>query len=388
MKRYAAAVVVLAVLALSAANLLAVHTTAAQDSSEMITLNDATPAIDVQITPVPGTSGTVALELVQASIKVTDSAGYIVFQMADPRVHRLELRMAPGTNGYTLSAERLPGIAQAYVRVISQPDLTDSAKLGGTILVSNPQQPLGFQQSMNLPLTNATPSQTADFSIPANTKGTMKVSFPNTPVTTQVTDSTGQTIATLRGSTIDGLSMVLDGGQYKLSLLNTNLQQETTASMEIMPAIASSLDNMAAQPVSNSQQTAAAMCNLTVGVASVNLRSGPGTGYSVIDYGFRNDQFPVGGKNSDGSWLVIATPKGGSAWVARSTAGALNGSCQNLTVYDIPYRGAPAQQQIIVQQPPVIMGAPAAAVPPAAPPASSGGGGYSDDGGGEHEGGD
>jgi uncharacterized protein YraI len=224
------------------------------------------------------------------------------------------------------------------------------------LLVSDGVEPLGVQQSVDMPLTAAAPSFVSNFSIPAGQSGTMKVSFPGAPVAAQVVDQAGTVVATLSGSGFDGLSLVIDGGNYQLTLLNTDPTRETLANMEIMPALPTSLEGllpaMASQPAS--------ACAVTVNTASVNLRSGPGTGYSVLDYGFRNDQLQVGGRNADGSWLVVGTLDGGSAWMSSET-GSLNEDCSALTVYDIPYREAPEPQVVVVQQPPtyVVSTAPA-----------------------------
>jgi uncharacterized protein YraI len=360
MKRYT----LLVVMIVWAASLLVGRTTSAQDSSDAIVLDDATPGIDVVITPVSGTTGAVALELYQTSISVTDGAGNVVFQMADPRVHRLELRLSPGATTYTLTAERLPGVSQALVRITPQLDLTQP---GNTVLVTNTQQTVGFQQSVDLALTSLAPSRMMTFTIPP-AAGTMMVSFPGAPVTAQVVDDTGRAVATLRGSGFDALSLGLDGGNYELTLLNTNPAQQTLANMQILPALPSSLESkiqeMASQPAPAEQQAqdavaSAAVCSVTVDVASVNLRSGPGTGYSVLGYGFRSDQFQVGGTNPGGTWLVVGKEDGSSAWISRGTA-TLEGSCDNLAVYDIPYKDAPKPQVVIQQAPPVTVQQPAA----------------------------
>ncbi len=384
MKRFAAVLIITVF-----ANALGIHSIFAQGVSDVVKLDDATPGIDVVITPVPGTTGAVVLELVQASVWVVDSAGNTVFQMADARVHKLELRFGPDASMYTLTVERLSGAAEAYVRVTSASDLGVTAVTGQTVLVSNPVSPLSFQQTMDLPLSDSTPSQVANFAIPTDQKGAMKVSFPGAPVTAQIVDSEGRAVATLTGSAIDGMSMVLDGGQYQLTLLNTNLAQQTVANLEIMPAQPSDMDTLVpaadAQPVTGETVAASSSsCAMTIDLASVNLRSGPGTGYSVLNYGFRNDQYPVGGTNSDGSWLVIGTADGASAWVSGSV-GTLNGDCQNLTVYDIPYRNAPAPQVVVQQSQPsvVVVAAPAAG---GTAPASGGGGtSHEDDHEDEHE---
>jgi uncharacterized protein YraI len=373
MKRY---IVVLITVTMFASSLLTVQTLFAQQNpSDAIALNDATPGVDVVITPAPDTTGVVSLELAQASVTVVDSLGNTTFQMADARVHRLELRLAPGTGSYTLSAERLPGVAEAYVRITSQADLTD---VGQTILIDNVQQPLGFQQALDLPLNSAAPSQVAAFTIPADQQGTLKASFPGAPVTAQVVDNTGQVLATLIGGGFDGVSMVLDSGSYQLTLMNTNpAQQQTIANMEVAQALPSVLDSEI--PALVAQST----CMMTVNSASVNLRSGPGTGYSVINYGFRNEQYQVGGQNADGSWLVIGTSDGGSAWVSRNT-GDLTNACDNLAVYDIPYRDAPQPQVVVVQQQPSTVVVPGSSAPAASAPAPAAAPTFHEDD--EHEG--
>jgi uncharacterized protein YraI len=362
------------------ASLFAAYPTLAQDSQDYIVLNDATPGIDAVITPAPGTTGVVAVELFQAAVTVTDAAGNVVFQLADPRVHEFELRLAPGTGSYTLSAVRLPGITEAFVRVVSQADLT---QIGETTLITDSDQALGMRQSIDLPLTPATPSQVTAVKIPTGRTGTLQVSFPGAPVMAQVVDRTGLTVATLNAG-FDGLSLVLDGGQYELTLLNTVPTQETMANMQIMPALPSDLAGMLPEMVAQSDgqitPVSTEACLFTVGTASVNLRSGPGTGYSVIDYGFRDEQFPVGGMNPNGSWLVLGTGSNSSAWVAR-TLGSLTGGCENLTVYNTPYREAPAPQ-VIVEQAPAVVQAPSIVQQPSSP---SGGSGEHDDDEGGHD---
>ncbi len=354
MKRYA---LLFAILVTSVAGVQLVG--AQGGGSDVITLNDGTPGVDVIITPTPGTTGAVALELYQASVTVTDDGGNVVFQMADPRVHKIELRLAPDAGSYVLTAQRLSGTAEAYVRVASQADLTQASS---TALVANTQQVLGVQQSVDLPLTGTVSSQVTEVAIPAEQTGTVSVTFPGAPVTAQLVDSSGHVVVMLRGGGFDGFSLVVDGGQYELTLLNTAPQQETVASVQVMSALPSDLESMlpalvaqAGSPATGEMVANATSCALTVDASSVNLRSGPGTGYSVLSYGFRGDEYPVGGMNSDGSWLVVADAQSGSAWMAR-TAGSLSGICQGLAVYDIPYREA-ASPQIVVQQPPTTIAA-------------------------------
>ena len=72
--------------------------------------------------------------------------------------------------------------------------------------------------------------------------------------------------------------------------------------------------------------------------SSVNLRSGPGTGYSVLGYGYLNENYVVGGRNPENNWIVVGTDSG-SAWMAL-TGVNLQGACDALTVFNIPLRDA------------------------------------------------
>jgi uncharacterized protein YraI len=335
------------VLILVVASLMAAQAAFAQGNSagDVITLNSTTPGIDVVITPAPGTAGTVTLELAQAAILVTDSTGRVVFEMADPRVRALELRMAPSGGSYTLTAERIPGVDVAYVRVNAQADLSPVAQ---TVLVSASQQALTPQQAINVSLSAVTPSQVIPVSIPANTSGTLTASFPAAPVTVQVVDANQQVVATLYGGAFDGLNLTLDGGDYTVTLLNGNPQQTTLANVQVNAAQPADLAAQAAASQPQTTTVSAQSCVATVAVASVNLRSGPGTGYTVLDYGFLGQQYPVGGMTPNGAWLVVGDGTS-SAWMA-STASALSGNCSALAVYDVAIRDA-ASPQITFQQP-------------------------------------
>lgn len=79
-----------------------------------------------------------------------------------------------------------------------------------------------------------------------------------------------------------------------------------------------------------------ATCTLTITPASVNLRSGPGTGYSIVGYGFAGDVFTVTARHTSGLWFQIERDRG-QAWVAASVA-TLAGDCTALPVLDTALR--------------------------------------------------
>jgi uncharacterized protein YraI len=77
-------------------------------------------------------------------------------------------------------------------------------------------------------------------------------------------------------------------------------------------------------------------CLFTVGPTSINLRSGPGTGYTVVGYGFAGDMFTVTARHTSGLWFQIARTQG-EAWVAASV-GTVSGDCATLPTLDTPLR--------------------------------------------------
>ncbi|GAB4575155.1 MAG: hypothetical protein Kow0077_25280 [Anaerolineae bacterium] len=348
--------------------LVAVLPARAQSGETDITvLNDSAPGIDVVITPVPGSSGAIRVEAYQAMIRMTDEAGRVVFETADPRVHLLELRLAPDAGTHVLTVERLPGVAEGYVRVTPRLDLADT----GPVLLVDARQPLGFQQEADLPLGGTAPSAVTAVDIAAGQQGMVSLAFPGAPVTAQVVDASGQAVATLYGGQLDGLNLLLDEGHYETTLLNTAPDSPTVANVRLAAArAATDLQSFAeghTQPVSleggaggQAAQTGQ-ICTITINVSSINLRSGPGTGYSVLDYGFRGEELVVGGTNTTGTWLLVASEEG-AAWMS-GTLGVLQGGCDGLPVYDIPYREARQPEVIVQPAQPVFVQAPASAAP-------------------------
>ncbi len=358
MKRYGLTLsLVLAVLLIaSGVSPFAVKRAAAQTDPNLIALNDATPGIDVVITFPPDTTGAVALELSGAAVTVTDSAGNTVFLMADARVHALELHFAPNATPHTLSVVRLAGITEGYVKVTSQNDLTTDT---GLVLIDGEMVAPG--QELDTFLDATTPNSAVSVSLPTDgSTSTITASFPGAPVTAQLVDNAGVAVATVYAGSIDGLRLALDGGDYQMIMVNTNPNQHTLAAVSAVPSNPSTLPVAVATstntttvaqtvPDQSTGQAAASVgaCTLTIDVSSANLRSGPGTGYSILDYGFRNETYAVGGTNTEQNWLLIGLANG-SAWVDR-TLGTVSGGCNALTVYNIPLRMASSVPQIALQ---------------------------------------
>ncbi|MCA9915288.1 MAG: SH3 domain-containing protein [Anaerolineae bacterium] len=326
--------------------LLLAYPALAQNNPDLITLDDATPAIDVVISLPDGTTGTIALNVAMASVTLTDQNNAVVFHAADERLHGVEFNIAPNSGTHTLTVERLPGAAAAYVSVVSLPEMTvagETTVIDGTAISLNEESALTLDAS--------SPAGSVSVSIPADTTGVVTATFPGAGAATQLVDTEGTVLAQSVGGHVDGLSFVLDSGDYDFAVQGNNLTDAVVAGVRVISSIDGGFTVLEAPqtPAASPTQdvaTAGEPCTATVSASSVNLRSGPGTGYSVLGYGYRGESYQVGGQNTEGSWIVIGTGAGDSAWVARSAA-QMQGSCQALTVFDIPYREAQAAPIVI-----------------------------------------
>ncbi|MGQ9904933.1 MAG: SH3 domain-containing protein [Anaerolineae bacterium] len=165
-------------------------------------------------------------------------------------------------------------------------------------------------------------------------------------------DGDGLLVAEAVGGHVDGVTFVLDGGSYEFTVLGSNLSREVVAGVRVVSAEDGGfmvLEAPAMPAETAVAPTALNDCRAVVTASSVNLRSGPGTAYSVLGYAYRGESYPVGGRNRENSWVVIGTSDSSSAWVALSVA-QLQGSCAALTVFDIPTRDA-AQAQLFIISP-------------------------------------
>ncbi len=321
---------------------------AQSQASDVILLDDATPSVTANVSLPKDATGVVSLNLNNAMVTVTDSTGKTVFQVADGRVHMIELSIVPNVGAQTIKVERLPGITQAAVTINALPELTST----GTAQFVDTST-LSLNQEHALKLDAANPGGTVQFSIPANSTGIVTSTYFGANVTSQVVDNNGTVLATSYGGAIDGLNMVLDGGSYGMTLVGNNLTNTITAGVQVMQAESSGLVLLqlpapTEAPVVVSAATAlpaepvVVACNATIAGTSVNLRSGPGTGYNVLAYGYQNETYPVGGTNPQQNWVVVGLPNG-SAWVSKTLVN-LDGNCDNLAVFNVALQNAqPAQ---------------------------------------------
>lgn len=328
----------------SLALLIAIVGLAQAQEEAPIILNDASPAIDVVVSLPPDTSGVIALEISGASVSLLDETQTPIFSESDPRIRALELRLAPNTGTHTLSVQRLAGIASAQVRIRALPDLSALSLTTSFVESSS----LSLNQERALTLSPSAPGGNLRFTSPPEQLANVTANFAGAQVLGQLTDAQNSILASWNND-LDGVSFVLDGGDYQMALVGNQLQQESIAGVRLTPYDANSallLQAPVTTETPNTPATTGVVCTGAIQPSSVNLRSGPGTGYSILTYAYRNESLNVGGTNRDGSWLVVANNAGTSAWVNRETL-SLNGDCQALQVYDIPYREAQPAQIVV-----------------------------------------
>jgi uncharacterized protein YraI len=320
----------------------------AQDNG-LITLDDATPAIDVVVALPPDATGALRLTLVDAAVTLTDEMNNTVFYATDDRLHGLELNIAPNSGSHTLTVQRLPYAATASVGI----EAVDNIAVNG-MAVQTTEEAITLGQSVNLGFTPTQPGDTVPVSITGETQGVVTAVFPEMNATTQVVDADGIVVMASYNGHVDGFNAVLDSGDYELTILTNGTETEQMAVVRAVPVEETTflVAQASTETVSNEEVVQSAGCEAQVVVNSVNFRSGPGMGYSIIDYGFYNEQYPVGGRNSTNDWVVISTGENSSAWVAASTL-SFGGSCNGLAVHDVPYRAAPVAPVIVATAQPV-----------------------------------
>jgi hypothetical protein len=309
----------------------------AQSGGDIIPLNDSAPGIDIVVDSQPGASGALALQLSGASVVVSDSAGQSIFQMADARAHTLELRFGAGATRHTVTVERLPGFSEAYVRATPLDDLT---AVSDVTLVGKSSLSVG--EGVEALLGASAAHSALDFTVPDGQLARLVASFSGAPLSGQVVDGAGTTIASLNPSLIDGLSIALESGKYALDLASTETTVDTLASSSVTAADVPDLPAPVAvtpQPVEPpaqpeaAVQPAAAECVIQITAIS-EVHSGPGATYSLMGYAPRGITLQVGGINRERTWILVGDGNV-SGWV-QGVPGAVSGDCTQITTFDIP----------------------------------------------------
>lgn len=305
----------------------------AQDNA-VITLDDQTPSVDVVITPTNGAAGVVYAELDGAQLHLLDSAGAETLGLIDKRITAIGIQVAQGATPHTLRLERLPGVSVARVMLTPQTTLPEVA----VVSVNQPVTVLDAPIAARVELAPA-----VSLPVTVNEQNNMvTLQFTDQQVTAQITDASGVVMLTGNGgSSISGLTVRLDVGAYGLTMSNRDLTTKSAVlvSLSTAPALTMSAAAVATPtetPAAEAQPDTVGVCTATVNVRSVNVRSGPGTAYSVLGYAAQNSVLPVGGIAREGGWLLVQTDIG-AGWISDTTA-MLAGSCDSLTTYDIAVR--------------------------------------------------
>ncbi len=155
----------------------------------------------------------------------------------------------------------------------------------------------------------------------------------------QITDALG-IILLSASSDVDGINLVVDPGEYDVTLQMQSAPPDAQVSVQVKQANFFTVLSIptAAPPTQPTQQpqpqTVNASCTATVTPLKTDFYSGPGAGYSLLGYGNQGQQYQVGGINRESNWLVVGTNIGG-VWVSTDNV-SLSGNCSNLTVFDTP----------------------------------------------------
>ena len=94
-------------------SIMARPATAQAGTSQPIVLNDATPSVDIVITPTGGAQGVVYLQLDGVHVQLLDSSKNEILSLIDKRIWGLAIQIPQGAASETLHLERLPGVSAA-----------------------------------------------------------------------------------------------------------------------------------------------------------------------------------------------------------------------------------------------------------------------------------
>jgi len=131
---------------------------------------------------------------------------------------------------------------------------------------------------------------------------------------------------------------------------NTNVTAAPTATLAQEPSVAQSAPAAQAPAAAPSAATAASssgsvIATVASGTDRLNIRSGPGTDFPIIDHAASAAQYPVVGHSEDGTWLQITlnSASTGTGWVSASYL-TLQGDPTKLPVVAV---AAPSQPAVV-----------------------------------------
>jgi len=239
----------------------------------------------------------------------------------------------------TVTPTHAPGIGDVIqcgkdwnVKVIQQPSLAKTLNVldtGGYLTFSNTDPAKGIWMVVLFELTNLQ-NKTDDlysFDDPLLVKGWLNKSWlsfsPSSWGTSSLQRSEG--ISNWRDDVPPGITSkmlaIFDvnpaASDWKLAIKTARCETEVALSDMSQPAASEG-------PV------------VAVGASSVNLRSGPGTGYAVAGQANANQRYPIMARTADKGWWQICCVGGKNAWVAASVVSILGDASSIPIAQDIP----------------------------------------------------
>lgn len=88
------------------------------DPTAPVTLDDATPSIDVMITPINGASGVIRLELDGVHVRLSTATNVEIISIADSRIQSFAFQYASNAPSYVMRIERLPGVTTGRIKIL------------------------------------------------------------------------------------------------------------------------------------------------------------------------------------------------------------------------------------------------------------------------------
>lgn len=177
---------------------------------------------------------------------------------------------------------------------------------------------------------------------------------PDWGVLTSLYDETlGRTIATHDAGIHDVVYRLSPGeGSYRVEVRASGEPSDTAYSICFGTCEGSLLASQT-QEVTVLETPEVAAVNCTVASATggtINVRSGPGTQYTIIGNLAAAQTYPALGQLAGGGWFQVSLPNGQSGWIASSVT-RLEGDCAGLAIVAAPGNAALAPTQQPTQPP-------------------------------------
>lgn len=221
------------------------------------------------------------------------------------------------------------GVGQFSMRVDGMP---------GTVVDTVTDAPLALSSSPLIIPVMADPAQAQQVTVSATPE---EVAF-----SAVLRNEEGMVVSTANGSGESAVMMTIPAGDmsYTLIIFAADPAAGGEVSVSISPlGTAPDTDtstDSASTPVPTEVVTDAT-CQVTSPGNNINVRSGPGTNYSVIASLAFGESFPVLGENS--GWYAVQLPNGSTGWVAMSVV-QTTGDCSTVGFYEFTGETAPPPQ--------------------------------------------